>query len=549
MRSLVGMIRSRIPDSILANMSLEEKIGQMMIMGFHGTTPSSDIKMLIQKYHIGGTILFSRNITDPRQVVRLTKRLQSIALASKLHLPLLMATDQEGGLVSRITKGVAVHPGNMALGATRSRSLAHIAGDVTGKELRAMGINMNLAPVLDVNNNPKNPVIGVRSFGEDPFLVSELGVAMIRGLQKNKVIATAKHFPGHGDTSQDSHEILPVLPHSLERLRQIELRPFRAAISCGVIALMISHLSIPAIDKTRGIPASLSRRVVTKLLRQQLGHQGLATTDCMEMKAITSNFEAGEAAIEAVNAGVDLVMTSHTLKKQLQSIRAVHEAVRAGEIDQRAIDKSVMRILRAKAFVKQSKDATSRRMKVVGNRKHLLAVAKMAKKSITLTRNRGILPLGLRREKRLLLISFVPSSMKSEPDLLGVLKENMSSQVYIRGFDCDPQPSKKQIRKVLSAISWAEAAIAATYDVSHNNAQEETLREISAHIPLVLVSLREPYDIVCVPEASAHVAAYSPAKCSIEAAIGIVMGRSRPTGKLPVSIHPTYSIGHGLDHF
>lgn len=523
--------------SILASMSLEQKTGQMIMAGFHGTTPSSAIRKLVESHQIGGVILFSRNLNDPRQAVMLTRNLQNIALNSEHHLPLLVATDQEGGLVARIRRGTAVHPGNMALGATRSSSLAHSAGNITGTELRAMGINMNLAPVLDVSNDSANSVIGVRSFGEDYNLVSKLGVAMIRGLQKNMVIATAKHFPGHGHTSQDSHEVLPVLPHSLERLRQVELRPFRAAISSGVEAVMVGHLSIPAIDKTRNIPATTSRRVITNLLRQSLGHQGLVTTDCMEMKAITDNFEAGEAAVKAVKAGADLVLVSHTLKRQLESIRAILDAARDREIDQEHINRSVTRILNAKAFAQQVRHAAYCGIRVVGRRKHLLAVAKMAEKSITLTHNIGILPLRLERGKRILSVSFVPSSIKRDTeDFSEVLRRQIPRYAIIRSISCDPNPSKKQAATLRKATSWAELAIAATYDAVHNDRQARVLREIATHTPLVLVSMREPYDHVQIPEAEAHIAAYSPASCSVVAAVEAIVGRSRPMGQLPVFI-------------
>jgi len=537
------------PGSFMAEMSPEEKVGQMMVAGFRGTTPSCDIRNLIEEYHIGGVILFSRNVLDPLQVARLTKKLQDIAIKSKPHLPLIVATDQEGGIVARIRKSTSVHPGQMALGATRSDELTYAAGDITGKELRAMGINMNLAPALDVNSNPRNPVVGVRSFSENPTLVSRLGVAMIRGLQKNRVIATAKHFPGHGDTSHDSHETLPVLPHPLERLKQVELRPFRAAIIRGVMAVMVGHLSIPTIDRKHGTPATLSKRIITGLLRRDLRHQGLVTTDCMEMKAITSNFESGEAAVKAVKAGVDLVMVSHTLKRQLESIRATQDALRGGEINQKQIDLSVLRVLKAKAFA-EKRYAPTYRIGNVGTRNHLKLIARMAEKSITLTMNRGVLPLKPERKKTILSICFVPSSFaRSSTDFPATLRRKTPSHIRIRHFRCDPRPPRKQIMRVRRAASQAELVVAASYDVTHNAVQGKILREIAARLPLVIVSMKEPYDVACVPEASAHIAAYSPAECSVEAAVDVIVGRSRPAGRLPVSIPPLYAIGHGLRHF
>src|SRR5690606_667232 len=256
---------------------------------------------------VGGVILFARNIRDPVQVANLTRSLQQLAQSSGARIPLFIATDQEGGIVARLRSPAAVMPGAMALGAASSPELAYEAGRSTARQLLAVGINMNFAPVVDVNNNPANPVIGVRSFGEDPELVAELGAAFIRGQQEEGVISTAKHFPGHGDTDTDSHIALPRADHPRVRLDQVELVPFRAAIAAGVDAIMTAHVTFPSIDPTPGLPATLSHRVLTGLLREELGHEGLIVTDAMEMQAITANFGIAEAAVRAVEAVGDMV--------------------------------------------------------------------------------------------------------------------------------------------------------------------------------------------------------------------------------------------------
>src|SRR6266851_7263345 len=224
--------------SYTTSMALEEQIGQLLVVGFWGTTPSPEVIDLIRNYHIGGIILFSRNVQDAQEVLELTHRLQMIALRARHRAPLLIAIDQENGMVQRLGRGTTLFPGNMALGAIGSEQVVYNVAQATGRELKALGINMNLAPVVDVNNNPANPVIGVRSFGEDPRLVARLGSAMVKGYQNAGVIACLKHFPGHGDTAVDSHLALPTIPHALERLEAVELVPFRAGIEAGAESVM-----------------------------------------------------------------------------------------------------------------------------------------------------------------------------------------------------------------------------------------------------------------------------------------------------------------------
>ena len=247
----------------------------------------------------------------------------------------------------RLKEGATVLPGNMALGATDSTELAERAGGITAVELAAVGVNLNFAPVMDVNNNPRNPVIDRRSFGESPELVSRLGVPYIRGLQRNGVLATAKHFPGHGDTTVDSHFDLPTVNHDLDRIHALELQPFRAAIDADVAAIMTAHIVYPAFDPDR--PATLSPTILTNLLREELGFDGLLITDDMEMKAIDDRYQSGEAAVMAIEAGADIVMVLWTPTKQNEVFDALLSAVNSGRISQARLDQSVERILKSKA--------------------------------------------------------------------------------------------------------------------------------------------------------------------------------------------------------
>ncbi|MFW6229939.1 MAG: glycoside hydrolase family 3 protein, partial [Halanaerobium sp.] len=286
-------------DRRIAAMSLEEKVGQLFQVGFSGSTVNDEIKDLIENYHIGGVIYFSRNIKNPAQTAELSNNLQQLALDSGSGFPLFISADQEGGTVTRL-KGATHFPGNMALGAAQSKNLTEKVAQATASELKNLGINVNLAPVLDVNNNPANPVIGVRSFGEDPELVAELGMSYIKGLQSEGITATAKHFPGHGDTDTDSHLDLPIIKHQRSRLDEVELYPFKKAIEAGVDSIMTAHVYFPAIEKEEGIPATLSKSVLTDLLRDELKFEGLIITDCMEMNAIVNTFGTVEGAVRTI---------------------------------------------------------------------------------------------------------------------------------------------------------------------------------------------------------------------------------------------------------
>lgn len=334
-------------DYKLKNMSLEEKVGQLFQVGFQSKSIDREIKDLIENYHIGGVIYFTRNIENLEQTASLSKNLQELALDSGAGIPLFISVDQEGGKVRRI-KDLTYFPANIEIGATGDKELSRKAAAVTAKELKGLGINVNLAPVLDVNNNPANPVIGERSFGADPILVAEMGVAYIKGLQAEGIIATAKHFPGHGDTAVDSHFDLPVINHSRERLDQVELYPFKKAIEAGVDSIMVAHIYFSTIESEAGIPATLSKAVLNDLLREDLNFEGVIITDDLEMGAITNFLGTAAGAVKTIEAGADIVLISHSYDKQKQAIEAVIAAVENGRISEKRIEESLRRIIKLK---------------------------------------------------------------------------------------------------------------------------------------------------------------------------------------------------------
>lgn len=335
-------------DYKLENMSLAEKVGQLFQVGFQSQTIDKEIKDLVENYHVGGVIYFSRNIKNLEQTASLSKNLQKLALNSGAGIPLFISVDQEGGRVRRI-KDLRYFPANRELGAAGEKEMIKKAAAVTAKELKEIGINVNLAPVLDVNNNPANQVIGDRSFGADPVLVAEMGTAYIEALQAQGVIAAAKHFPGHGDTAVDSHFELPVVNHNRERLDQVELYPFKKAIEAGVDIIMAAHIYFPALESQAGLPATLSKAVLKDLLREELNFEGVIITDDMEMGALNNSFDIAAAAVKTIKAGSDIVLISHSYDKQKKAVEAVIKAVEKGEISSERIEESLKRIVKLKA--------------------------------------------------------------------------------------------------------------------------------------------------------------------------------------------------------
>jgi beta-N-acetylhexosaminidase len=312
------------------------------MVGFTGTSVTSDLASFIKEYKPGGVILFSRNLESVDQIVELTNDLQRCSP----HTPLLIAVDQEGGRVSRLPKGFTIFPPCDVLGRCNSTELAYAAAATIAKELRAIGINMNMAPVLDVNSNPNNPVIGDRAFGSTPDLVSELGWATVAGLQDHQVVACGKHFPGHGDTNADSHKELPVVEAARERLETIELPPFRHAVAQGVATIMTAHVLYRALDEK--LPATLSPTIITNLLRQEMGYDGVVLTDDLEMHAIIDHFGIEDAAVRAVLAGCDVLLICKDRDREVAAFTAIEQAVASRIISIERLDQSAARIARVK---------------------------------------------------------------------------------------------------------------------------------------------------------------------------------------------------------
>jgi len=327
----------------VSKMDLEEKIGQMIFAGVSGTTMDTGAQKLINQLHVGGIIFYKNNFENPTQTVELVNQIKA---ENSSNIPLFLGVDQEGGRVIRLPGALTNFPPNKQIGEVNNSEFSYKIGRLLGYELKEFGLNLDFAPVLDINSNPNNPVIGDRSFGNNLEIVSKLGIETMKGIQSQKVIPTIKHFPGHGDTSVDSHLELPIVNKTLKELMKLELIPFKRAMDEGAEVVMVAHMLIPKLDKNN--PASMSKVVMTDVLRKQLGFTGVIITDDMTMGAIVEHFDIGKAAVESVKAGSDIILVGHGYDNVDKIQSALKSAIEKGEISKQRINESVERIIKLK---------------------------------------------------------------------------------------------------------------------------------------------------------------------------------------------------------
>ena len=513
------------PDAL----TLEQKIGQLMIIGFDGTEADSGLQEMISRYHVGGVILFARNVQSPRQVAELTNKLQQTAIESG-NPGLFIAIDQEGGRVARLTEdtGFTEFPSAMAIGATADPDNAYRMASAMAAEMRAVGINIDFAPVLDVNNNPANPVIGTRSFSSDPKTVAAFGVAFARGLQENGVLAFGKHFPGHGDTGTDSHIALPLVPHDRARLDQIELVPFKAAIAENFAGIMSAHVTFPAIDPNPGMPATLSRPVLTGLLRDELGFKGLIATDSLEMGALAENgYPPPVAATHAFAAGADVLLFNRDHAMHKQAFIKLVQAVKEGKVSEEQLDSSVRRILEAKEKFgilnpRLVADPTKSGGSTATAEHHALAL-ELAQKAITLLKDDASL-LPLKSGEPLFVIE--TAAAKGLGSLLGA-----------RTLEIKNDPDASAIAVALAMARDGRKVIMTTVDANLYAGQVRLVTELLAKNPnIITVAVRTPYDISVLPTVSTALVAYGGNLPTVQAIADMLMGKSPASGALPVTL-------------
>ena len=611
-------------EEIVSGMTLEQKIAQMIMISCqywndlpateenadkrqNVTSLNDDLKALLTKYDFGGFMLFIPNITGTEQTVRLTAEIQKAAMASEQGIPMFIATDQEGGDVTRLATGTRTC-GNMALGAAGDTQAAYDNAAIIGSELYALGINTDLAPVIDVNNNPSNPVIGIRSFSSEPKLVSKLGISYIEGLESEGVISTVKHFPGHGDTDVDSHTGLPLIDKSLAELKELELIPFEAAADIADM-VMTAHIQFPQIEKETyiskdsgeniALPATLSDTIISGILRGDLGYDGVVISDDMCMGAIKTNFDPVDAAVLAINSDVDILLDpmvlsdSDSIEAMDKYISDIASAVGDGRIPVSQIDDSVIRIISLKlekGLFGRSADADEAAEKakaVVGSEEHHDRELRIAEKAITLIKNEdNTLPLKMGENEKIAYfypfageentMTFSLNRLKSS----GIVPESITADCH-----CMTEKSAAEFEDVIAGSAAVIVAVEIYKTANMDPASEKGWQAVfadqligTAHRlgkKVIVMSMNFPYDAARYTDADAVLCAYCgwdmpeiPTAYNGEtktygvnypAALITVFGGSKPEGKLPVDIPKLsenteftdeilYPIGYGLSY-
>lgn len=537
----------------MAELTLEQKVGQLFVtcvFGADAERPAVDDEGrnlsafglptpadVVRKFHLGGVVYFrwASNTQDPQQVARLSNGLQHAVTEDGSGIPLLVAADQEQGAVARLGPPFTELPGNMALGAGGSERDAYQAALMTGRELRAVGINQDYAPAVDVNANPRNPIIGVRSYGADPQLVARLASAQVNGHSDAGVIATAKHFPGHGDTSVDSHLGLPVVDRSRHDWDDIDAVPFRTVVQAGVDAVMSAHIVVPALDPA-GHPATLSAPILTGVLREELGFDGLVVTDSLRMQGVRAKYSDASVPVLALQAGADQLAIPPNLEL---AVGAVLDAVRSGALSEERIDRSVERVLRVKhargLFDEPYVDEDDVQ-RVVGSRRHVDGAARIADRTVTLVRDdAGLVPL----DPAWQAVLVAGAGAGATETLAGELGAYAS---WTCAVDTGDSPEEQAIKSAVARARHHDVVVllmkrawdSATDPSGGQRRLLAALLETRARV--VVVAARDPHDLVYAERASTCVATYCDNDVSMRSLARVLVGAVEPRGRLPVGL-------------
>ena len=584
----VGATTSRV-DSLLSNMSLRQKITQMMMVDFRKwksegeeeatdfTKMNSEVQKIVEDYDFGSVIFFANNIKETEQSYNLTMDLQKAATKDN-GIPLLISADQEGGSVYRLGSGTAL-PGNMALGATGDVNNAKIAGEIIGSELSSLGINTNLAPVVDVNNNPSNPVIGLRSYGDDAEMVGKMASAEIEGLAEYNVIGCAKHFPGHGDVATDSHYGLPIVDKSKEELLNNELKPYQVAINQGIEMIMSAHILYPQLDNTtvysektkqqEKLPSTLSHKILTNLLKEEMGFKGVVVTDAMNMAGVANTFDQVQAAKLAINAGVDLMCMPCELKSKEdlanldKIIDGVEKAVNDGEIQESRLDDAVTRVLTLKENKgildwKESNYSLEKALATVGSDENRAKEREIATKAVTVIKNENnTLPLNVTKKSKVLLVAaennqrslmkygaeraknagLIPDG--AEVKVTRYMDRTLASDATVINADGSTYTSA-----MTDLLDWCDTLVVVSDNSGLNVAKAhynnnytgtpynlvDYVEKADASKTTVVISANKPYDVQMYPNADAIMAVYGSKGDPTEQLIGGATGSTSATG-------------------
>ena len=537
----------------MEKMTVEEKVGQLMVPAYaprffnEGNVQFNRLLNLVKKYHVGGVMFFRGK---PYAVGRSIERLQAAA-----KTPLLIMADMEWGLPMRVDESTRFLQ-NMATGATGNEDYAYQIGKITGKEARAIGVHIGLAPVMDVNNNPDNIIINTRSYGEDPALVSRMGAAFIRGLQEEGIYATAKHFPGHGDTDVDSHISLPTINASRERIDRLELPPFQAAVDAGVKCISVAHITFSQIEEMEGRPTTLDPYFIKTVLRKQMGFKGLVISDAMDMGGITDNYWSGEAAVLAINAGIDIILLPPNFES---TYKFVLQAVKEGRISMERLNESVRRILRAKADLGLDKKpvySEENLEKIMSDSKFAWKAEKIANASMTLLRDdKNMIPFHAEKIEKLLVLTVT--------DEVGTAwrGDTMNREAAVRvpnmkSLFVDPRSTEEEISQILIEADSVDAILIGVYVKWRDRKGTISLPDTTVALlknvfkidkPMAVIAFGSPYTLRQIPEVPSYLVAYETVSLAQRAAIRALFGEIPIKAKLPVSIPGFYEIGDGLE--
>lgn len=514
-----------LPDTL----SLEQRVAQMFIVNLYGSQLTEVGRDFLTQYQVGGVVLLGDNISTPEVVTDLVNSYQQ-TITSSGGLPLFVAVDQEGGPISHLKEGFTAFPTPALITATQDIDLAQRLGRAIAEELLAVGVNMDLAPVADLETNPRNPIIKRRSFGSDPALVSPIIGAFVEGMQAQGVLAVAKHFPGHGDSSDDSHTALPIISLDRARLEAVELAPFRAAIEADVSAVMVAHIWYPALESQENLPASLSANIIDGLLRRDMGYDGLVMTDALDMDAIDTNYSYPDAVLSAIEAGVDLVIAAHiSLDSQILAIQSVVEAVQSGRMSEERINQSVRRILDAKArfnllnWTPLPIEQASTRLNLD---QHALLVDELFKAGVTVALDpQQLIPLTPEQSVAIVYPASRPQ----------IMRECSSYNPSIQWVGVSMSPQEQEIAWARDAAGRADVTVVFTQNADDDPQQQALVKALPPEKTLA-VALWSPYDWTVYPQVAGYIVTYSPLPPAIPAVCKILFGALPARGTFPLSI-------------
>lgn len=524
---------------LVAKMDVQEKVGQLVIVSFETTEVDTKTEAWLRTNKIGNVIVYAKNIENAEQATSLTGQLQK-TIRNATQIPAFIGIDQEGGMVNRVREGVTIFPSPMAIAAGRHENLYSLAWSMAD-ELSGMGFNMNFAPVLDVSSNPDNPVIHLRAYGDDPQAAANFASIWIKGLQEGGMVSVAKHFPGHGDTSEDSHFALPKVNKTLDELKAMELIPFEAAIHSGVSAIMTSHILFPKIEKEK-IPATLSKTIVTDLLKEELGYNGIVISDSLQMDAIQAHYGMAEAAVKAIQAGVDMlilgdgkVLQPDSEDVQTPVIEALIEAVGQGTITAERLDDAVLSILRIKndygLFIDQGEQ--NHAPYDIDLNAHQVLVQETSDQSMTLIRD-DVSALPLPTDSTLFVSFPCVYPLAFDKKSFG---EVAADSLFGKAVNVHQDPTQSEIEDILQKASGYDTIVLLVYNMADSPNQLNLLTQLlETEKPIVVICAGSPYDLQYLEDAPTVLCTYGYTPSAVLSAISVLNGTLLPEGKLPVEI-------------